>query len=104
MTVGALWEENDVDGLETQDAMHLSLAYKIDKVTLKTQYTVSEIAGSKAVSSVDGDEATMWSLGADYKLGKKTKAFAFYTTMENDEGGSAVYEKDVFGVGLEHKF
>ena len=81
--------------------MHFSLAYTIDNWTLKTQYTQSEIAGSSVVSSIDGDEADMWSFGADYKLGKNTKVFGYYTAQENDEN---TYEKDYLGVGIEHKF
>lgn len=102
LQLGALWEENDVEGMDTQDAMHVSAAYKIDKITLKAQYSISEISASKIVDSgISGDEGEMWSLGADYKLGKKTKVFAFYTTMENDEN---TIEKDFLGVGMEHKF
>lgn len=97
--IGALWEENDVDGADSEDAFHVSFKYKVDKTTFKVQYTDTEISDSKIVAGADDGE--MWSLGVDYKLAKKTKAFAFYTTKENDDDS---VEEDTFGIGLEHKF
>jgi predicted porin len=107
--IGALWEENEVEGEDSEDALHLSFAYKVDKATFKIQYTDSEIGDSKVVNRGDvadgkdpmAKDGEMLSLGVDYKLAKKTKAFAFYTTKEND---TKSVEEDVFGIGLEHKF
>ncbi|MGB6135860.1 MAG: porin, partial [Shewanella sp.] len=42
-----------------------------------------------------------WSVGADYKLGKPTKLFAFYTenTFDSNDQDDAYV-----GIGIEHKF
>ncbi|NKF51098.1 porin [Shewanella sp. WXL01] len=67
----------------------LSAAYSIDAVTLKAQFQDMENKGDS------------WSVGADYKLGKPTKLFAFYTHNTPESGD----DKDkYFGLGLEHKF
>ncbi|MCK8045612.1 porin [Shewanella sp. 1CM18E] len=76
-------------GAESKTGYLLSAAYQIEAVVLKAQYQDME------------DKGESWSLGGDYKLGKPTKLFAFYTNrsyenIDNDDS--------YFGVGLEHKF
>ncbi|MCL1051273.1 porin [Shewanella abyssi] len=76
-------------GGESKTGYLFSAAYTIDAVVLKAQYQDME------------DKGDSWSIGGDYKLGKPTKLFAFYTNrsyekVENDD--------KYFGVGLEHKF
>ncbi|MCL1138517.1 porin [Shewanella pneumatophori] len=76
-------------GAESKSGYLLSAAYQIEAVVLKAQYQDME------------DKGESWSLGGDYKLGKPTKLFAFYTNrsyenIDNDDS--------YFGVGLEHKF
>lgn len=76
-------------GAESKKGYLLSAAYQIEAVVLKAQYQDME------------DKGESWSLGGDYKLGKPTKLFAFYTNrsyenIDNDDS--------YFGVGLEHKF
>tara|TARA_B110000211_G_scaffold232386_1_gene295984 strand:+ start:570 stop:746 length:177 start_codon:yes stop_codon:yes gene_type:complete len=58
---------------------------------LKAQYGESDIVK---------DNAETYSLGADYKLGKGAKAYAFVTDETYDENKSNQY----YGVGLEYKF
>jgi len=67
----------------------LSAAYKIEAVVLKAQYQDMENKGDS------------WSVGGDYKLGKPTKLFAFYSNRayEGDDN-----DDKFFGLGLEHKF
>ena len=62
--------------------------------TLKAQYTESD-------DDVSDNDADMMSFGLDKKLGKKTKVFAFYTTLDKS---TATDDSDWIGVGLEHKF
>ncbi|WP_220765305.1 MULTISPECIES: porin [unclassified Shewanella] len=76
-------------GAESKTGYLLSAAYQIEAIVLKAQYQDME------------DKGDSWSLGGDYKLGKPTKLFAFYTNrsyekVENDDS--------YFGIGLEHKF
>ncbi|MFQ6371220.1 porin [Shewanella sp. YIC-542] len=67
----------------------VSAAYNMKEVTLKAQYQDME------------DKGDSWSVGADYKLAKPTKLFAFYTNRSMD---SAAEDDKYFGVGMEHKF
>jgi len=67
----------------------LSAAYDINAVTLKAQFQDMEDLGDS------------WSVGADYKLGKPTKVFAFYTNRSLEANTD---DDKYIGVGLEHKF
>ncbi len=81
-------EEKSVDG-DSKTGYLLSAAYAISDVTLKGQYQDME------------DKGDSWSIGADYKLGKPTKLFAFYTSRDME---SAEDTDNYIGVGIEHKF
>ena len=93
--VGALYQiasETEGDGEDT--TMLVSGAFSIDRVKLKAQYGITEGDQSE-------EELTTMSLGADYKLAKASKVFAYYTLNEADLAG----DEDTFiAVGLEHKF
>ncbi len=79
---------NPFDG-DSYSGYLVSAAYAIDAVVLKAQFQDME------------DKGDSWSVGADYKLGKPTKLFAFYTARSY-EGKD---QNDNFiGLGLEHKF
>ena len=73
-------------GIEKSGVM-LSADYKIGLYNVKGQYQTLE------------DDAGI-TLGLDRKLGKSTKAFAFYTTFTPDVGDDESY----LALGLEHKF
>ncbi len=78
----------------------LSGAMKIDRVKLKAQYGMTE-------GDVFKDELTQWSLGADYKLAKASKVYAYYSNLElaiDDAPGLDDPIADTFGIGMEHKF
>ena len=101
VTLGALWqnaEEGDsaATGVKLdEDSWHVSAKWKVgDGYTLKAQYTESD-------DDESGNDADMMSFGVDKKLGKKTKVFAFYTTLDKS---TATDDSDWIGVGLEHKF
>ncbi|MFT5235912.1 MAG: putative porin [Shewanella sp.] len=66
-----------------------SAAYAIDAVVLKAQYQDME------------DKGDSWSIGGDYKLGKPTKLFAFYSNRSYESVGN---DDKFLGLGLEHKF
>ena len=84
LQLGLMYQDNDTTD---ESGYFASVAYQCDKITYKAQYGSNE------------DKTTL-SLGADYKLAKNTKAFAFYTNIENPSKG----DPSTFGVGLEHKF
>ncbi|GLX82411.1 porin [Thalassotalea eurytherma] len=91
--LGAIYhmQENKGTGQEL-DGYLFSAAYGINSWTLKGQYQIADMDG--------GQEKSGFSLGADYKLAKPTKVYAFYTTFDNDLDD----DKEYLAVGVEHKF
>ncbi|MCL1105720.1 porin [Shewanella algicola] len=90
LVLGAMYQQQEaLDSGVKDDGFLLSTAYGIDDVTLKAQYLDMENKGDS------------WSVGADYKLGKPTKLFAFYTenTFDSNDQDDAYV-----GIGIEHKF
>ncbi|WP_220756791.1 porin [Shewanella colwelliana] len=98
LKLGAMYQQQEetykktgevVDGADSKTGYLFSAAYTIDAIVLKAQYQDME------------DKGDTWSVGGDYKLGKPTKLFAFYTnrSMEGDNS-----DDKFFGLGLEHKF
>ena len=75
----------------------VSGAYKIDRFKLKAQY-----------GKVEGDqsdlEGTQYALGADYKLAKNSKVFAYYNNLKLEQVAASDDETRTIGVGMEHKF
>ena len=79
---------NPFDG-DSYTGYLVSAAYTIDAVVLKAQYQDMEEKGDS------------WSIGGDYKLGKPTKLFAFYSSRSYE---SKDEDDNFIGLGLEHKF
>jgi predicted porin len=94
-TLGAIahTQEKVSDGSEV-DGFLVSAKYSFDKVTLKAQLQTAELDG--------GEDRSGMTIGADYKLGKSTKVFAFFTTFDLDMDSAEDY--DYLAVGLEYKF
>ena len=92
-TVAALWEQDNRAGSDNDvEGWVYSASYKLNSdIKLKAQYGESDIVK---------DNAKTYSLGADYKLGKGAKAYAFVTDEEYGDDSS----KEYYGVGLEYKF
>ncbi len=72
---------------EDADGYLLNAAYGLDKTTFKVQYQTLE----------DND---IINLGVDYKLGSKTKLFAWYASYDQVAGNDG----DYVAAGIEHKF
>lgn len=89
--LGLLAENDDTAGVDN-DGWAVSGQYSLGNWALKAQVGQSDIATS-------GGET--YSVGADYKLGKNTKLFGFYTDETAD---SDTKEADYLGLGIEHKF
>ena len=99
LKLGVMYQQNE-DNLGTKDesGYFVSAAYKLDNnITLKAQYGTIE-------DDVDGDKEQTLSLGADYKLAKNTKVFAFYTNNTDSAVDSNDDEFSALGIGMEHKF
>lgn len=99
---------------EDQTGYMMSLAYTLDAVTLKAQYqTMEDIAlddDSGKSTFAKGNDSTVINLGADYKLGKPTKLYAYFTQRDWDDvqftndGGDLEDKESYLGVGLIHLF
>ena len=82
-----LHNQESVETGASKDGVMVSAAYTMGKVVLKAQY-----------QTLEDDNST--TVGVDYKLGKSTKAFIWYTdrALDNSE------DKSWLAAGLEHKF
>ncbi|WP_407644364.1 porin [Ferrimonas aestuarii] len=89
LKLGAMYQDQEKAGAQSTDGFMVSAAYQLSAVVLKGQYQDMDKVGDS------------FSVGADYKLGKPTKLFAYYTSRD-EEGASS--SDDYFGIGLEHKF
>ena len=87
--VGAMYhtQENVVSGLE-QDGWLVSAAYPLGNTELKAQY-----------QTLEDDDAV--SVGVDYKAGKNTVLYAWYSSFNLD---AARPDRDYMAVGIKHKF
>ncbi len=92
-TLGAIVhkQEKVSDGSEV-DGFLVSAKYSFDKVTVKAQLQTAEHDG--------GDDRSGMTFGADYKLAKSTKVFAYFTTFDMD----SEEDKDYLALGMEYKF
>ncbi len=98
LKLGFMYQQNEKnDGSLDESGYFISAAYKVDQLTYKAQFGTVE-------NDITGDEEQTFSLGADFKLGKKTKAFVFYTDNSDSIVSGADKDETSFGLGLEHKF
>ncbi|OBP16208.1 porin [Rheinheimera sp. SA_1] len=88
LKVGAgLVQQEAVATGKKEDGWLANLSYPIDKYELKAQYQTLE-------------EHKGFSLGADYKIGKDTKLFTWYSSFDFDNK----VDTDYVAIGIEHKF
>lgn len=108
LTIGALLQQstavNDpavaAGTAEKETAYLLNAAYKIDKTTLKAQFSTAEND-----AAANADERSRFAVGADYALSKQTKAYGYYTSYDKETGlvaGEA--SSKVLAFGLDHSF
>ncbi len=93
LQLGALYNQSELsDGsTDSESGMVLSAGYTMDKLTYKLQLAQSD-------EQSEGEEQI--ALGVDYKLGDKTKAYVYYSGIEDDANN----ERTVYGLGLDHSF
>jgi len=84
--------QEKIDGSAEMDGYMASIKYNVDRMTFKGQYQMADFKDSADKSGV--------SIGVDYKLGKNTKLYSFYTSFDLKDSA----DKDYLGVGLEYKF
>lgn len=93
--VGVLYQLAEEENGKGEDTSFLvSGAVKLDRVKLKAQYGLTE-------ADTTDEELTLIGVGADYKLAKNSKVYAYFTQVEADIADD---EDTTFGVGFEHKF
>jgi predicted porin len=80
-------QQEEVVSGKKSDGYLANIAYPLDKWELKTQY-----------QTLEDDNGV--SVGADYKLGKNTKLFGWYSSFDFD----TKVDSDYLAVGIEHKF
>ncbi|MDX5405508.1 MAG: porin [Chromatiaceae bacterium] len=87
--LGAMYhtQENIVTGLE-EDGWLASAAYPFGKTELKAQY-----------QTLEDDDAI--SVGVDYKAGKNTTLYGWYSSFNLDSDNP---DRDYLAVGIKHKF
>ena len=76
-------------------------SYTMGPIALKAQYGK---ANDKTASNQD---ATQWTVGADYNLSKRTTAYALYSNANLDNAGGVAglsADVDLMAVGIKHSF
>lgn len=93
-TAGAIYSmsEKVEANTDSKNGFIVSGSYKIDAFNLKAQYGAGD--GKK-------EDAKLLALGADYKLGDKTKLYGYLSNYEYYATDSKV---TTFGMGMEHNF
>ncbi|MCF6217140.1 MAG: porin [Gammaproteobacteria bacterium] len=94
-TAGVIYsmsEDATVANAESNDGFVVSGSYKIDAFKLKAQYGAGD--GKKK-------DAKLMALGADYKLGEKTKLHGYLSSYEYYAANSKI---TTLGFGMEHNF
>jgi len=93
-------EEIDSASNVEQEGQIITAYYKLGDWKLKALVGTS----TKSEDNVKDIDTTQFTVGADYKLAKKTKVFTYLAQVEEEQDGDTLEEKSTFGVGLEHKF
>ena len=94
LKIGAIAQSAD-EGANDEDAQIISLAYKASPTT-----TFKLQVGESDDETI---EKSQEAFGIDYKLNKKSKLFAYYSNIEEDDG-LVDTNTSTFGAGYEIKF
>jgi predicted porin len=92
--VGALVQRDEDGwgpGLGTRTSYRGSFAYNFGSNELHLN-----VGRAGDYSRVADSDATQWTVGYNYNLSKRTKAFAFYTKL--NDGAANIYGSNVFGI------
>ena len=93
VVLGAMLQSQEkVDGSDEMDGFMVSAKYKMDKITLKSQY--------QSANFKDGDDKSGITIGADYSIAKSTKLYTFYSSFDMDSEA----DEDYLAVGIEYNF
>ena len=85
MVLGALWEmaETEAGGASVDsDYWRISAMFPVGQHEFHVNYGLVDADGDRG--------AQQWTLGYNYNITKTTKVYAFYTMVDNDNGGNFV--------------
>lgn len=112
--IGAVYEDvshDQANNISDRKAWYLSLNHTMGPIALKAAYGSADEAEGAGNINTGGD---FWALGADYALSKRTKVWAYYSSVNNDANAQyrmnnygtsgAGRDIDAFSVGIEHNF
>lgn len=101
-TAGAYYQRSDIQGLGKRDAFRLSGMF-----TLGASEFHANVGMADDWSEVGNTKATQWTLGYNYNLSKRTKVYAFYSSVDNGDLSYFGLENKatrVLAAGLRHNF
>lgn len=94
LNLGFIYEDLETAGVDT-DSWLLNATYNMGPIALKASYGVLD---DDDATVTDKDDS-MWVIGADYNLSKRTKAYILFANSEN-EG----VDTDGWALGMKHSF
>lgn len=105
-TVNALYSTSEKNnGKDAETAYLLGGAYKLGDVVLKAQYSTAEADDTATIAATGSVEKAQMSVGADYNITSKTRAFAWLTSKEDTKKAAVNnIEETVLALGVEVKF
>lgn len=109
ITVGAYYAHDDISGTGftwERDIYRVSAMYTIGAVELHANLGVAgeaDTTGAAPGASVRRD-AKQFTLGYNYNLSKRTKAYAFYTQLSGDGRTDYTALKSSIAAGIRHNF
>ncbi len=114
LTVTGMFAQTSVDvanapaiNLDTSTFV-IGAAYTVGNLTPRFKYSISSWDDAVNAAGVMGtgalDDKTMFGLGLDFALGKNTKTYVEYVSIDGANWGDKDSERNTFSVGLVHKF
>lgn len=106
LTLNCLYSTSEkIDGKDAETAYLLGGAYKLGDVVLKAQYSMAEADDTATIGATGSIEKVQMSVGADYNITSKTRAFAWFTNKEDTKKVAVNnIEETILALGVETKF
>lgn len=106
LTLNCLYSTSEkINGKDAETAYLLGGAYKLGDVVLKAQYSMAEADDTATIGATGSVEKVQMSVGADYNITSKTRAFAWFTSKEDTKKAAVNnIEETILALGVETKF
>ena len=106
--VGFVYEDVNTDvaagGSADRKSWLVNGVYNMGPIALKAQYGRLANSTNYAAAAGEGKNPTMWALGVDYNLSKRTTAYFVYGKGDNDAAGVAHVDESGYNIGIKHSF